>query len=116
MVYCFICFFITREPFIEHHHKGHDHVHDSSVSSVSIVSEGTLDLDYVRVPLPSLMLVIVGSRFQVHMFLLLLWLVTQFDDWLERLVEEKGDDLYRMKGILSVSDSEQRYVFQVIPQ
>ncbi|KAK6129924.1 hypothetical protein DH2020_036318 [Rehmannia glutinosa] len=61
------------------HHKGHhhDHVHDSSVSSVSIVSEGTLDLDY-------------------------------FDDWLERLIEEKGDDLYRMKGILSVSDSEQR--------
>ncbi|XP_057810346.1 uncharacterized protein LOC131024823 isoform X2 [Salvia miltiorrhiza] len=65
----------------EHHHKGHDHVHDSSVSSISIVSDGTLDLDY-------------------------------FDDWLERLVEEKGDDLYRMKGILSVSDSEQRYVFQ----
>ncbi|KAK6117021.1 hypothetical protein DH2020_049265 [Rehmannia glutinosa] len=67
------------------HHKGHhhDHVHDSSVSSVSIVSEGTLDLDY-------------------------------FDDWLERLIEEKGDDLYRMKGILSVSDSEQRYVFQAV--
>ncbi|KAL0371947.1 UNVERIFIED_CONTAM: COBW domain-containing protein 1 [Sesamum calycinum] len=63
------------------HH--HDHVHDSAVSSVSIVSEGTLDLDY-------------------------------FDDWLERLVEEKGDDLYRMKGILSVSDSEQRYVFQAV--
>lgn len=40
--------------------------------------------------------------------------VIQFDDWLERLIEEKGDDLYRMKGILSVTDSEQRYVFQVI--
>ncbi|KAL6578684.1 hypothetical protein OROMI_008900 [Orobanche minor] len=67
------------------HHKGHhhDHVHDSAVSSVSIVSEGTLDLDF-------------------------------FDDWLERLIEEKGDDLYRMKGILSVSDSEQRYVFQAV--
>ncbi|KAK4728234.1 hypothetical protein R3W88_021222 [Solanum pinnatisectum] len=65
------------------HHKGHhhDHVHDSAVSSVSIVSEGTLDLDEV-------------------------------DDWLERLIEENGDDLYRMKGVLSVSDSEQRYVFQ----
>ncbi|RAL41578.1 hypothetical protein DM860_013112 [Cuscuta australis] len=65
------------------HHKGkhHDHVHDSAVNSVSIVSEGTLDLDEV-------------------------------DDWLERLVEEKGEDLYRMKGILSVSGSEQRYVFQ----
>lgn len=31
------------------HHEGHhhDHVHDSSVSSVTIVSEGTLDLDEV---------------------------------------------------------------------
>ncbi|XP_075108735.1 uncharacterized protein LOC107808501 isoform X2 [Nicotiana tabacum] len=67
------------------HHKGHhhDHVHDSAVSSVSIVSEGTLDLDEV-------------------------------DDWLERLIEEQGDDLYRMKGVLSVSDSEERYVFQVL--
>lgn len=64
-------------------HKGHhhDHKHDSAVSSVSIVSEGTLDLD-------------------------------ELDDWLERLVEEKGDDLYRMKGVLSVNDSETRYVFQ----
>lgn len=64
-------------------HKGHhhDHKHDSAVSSVSIVSEGTLDLD-------------------------------ELDDWLERLVEEKGVDLYRMKGVLSVNDSETRYVFQ----
>ncbi|KAI3727977.1 hypothetical protein L6452_16601 [Arctium lappa] len=64
-------------------HQGHhhDHKHDSAVSSVSIVSEGTLDLD-------------------------------ELDDWLERLVEEKGEDLYRMKGVLSVSDSETRYVFQ----
>ncbi|XP_059649475.1 uncharacterized protein LOC132295293 [Cornus florida] len=65
------------------HHKGHhhNHVHDSAVSSVSIVSEGTLDLD-------------------------------ELDDWLERLVEEKGEDLYRMKGVLSVKDSHERYVFQ----
>ncbi|KAB1216119.1 hypothetical protein CJ030_MR4G006395 [Morella rubra] len=34
------------------------------------------------------------------------------DDWLERLIEEKGEDLYRMKGILSVTGSDQRYVFQ----
>lgn len=64
-------------------HKGHhhDHKHDSAATSVSIVSEGTLDLD-------------------------------ELDDWLERLVEEKGVDLYRMKGVLSVNDSETRYVFQ----
>ncbi|XP_054809669.1 uncharacterized protein LOC129311400 isoform X2 [Prosopis cineraria] len=67
-----------------HEHKGHhhhDHEHDSAVSSVSIVSEGTLDLD-------------------------------ELDDWLERLVEEKGEDLYRMKGVLSVDGSDQRYVLQ----
>ncbi|KAK3429768.1 hypothetical protein EUGRSUZ_E01256 [Eucalyptus grandis] len=64
-----------------HHHHHHDHVHDSAVSSVSIVSEGTLDLDEV-------------------------------DDWFERLTEQKGEDLYRMKGVLSVTGYEQRYVFQ----
>ncbi|KAF5198286.1 Hxxxd-type acyl-transferase family protein [Thalictrum thalictroides] len=37
----------------------------------------------------------------------------QVDDWLDRLIEEKGEDLYRMKGILSVNSSdERRYVFQ----
>ncbi|WCJ29033.1 Cobalamin biosynthesis CobW-like protein [Euphorbia peplus] len=75
----------AQEHQVGHHHEceshHHDHVHDSAVSSVSIVSEGTLDLDEV-------------------------------DDWLERLIEEKGEDLYRMKGVLSVSDTEQRYIFQ----
>ena len=32
-----------------HHHHHHDHVHDSAVSSVSIVSEGLLDLDEVLI-------------------------------------------------------------------
>lgn len=36
------------------------------------------------------------------------------DDWLERLIEEKGEDLYRMKGVLSINGSDQRYVFQVL--
>ncbi|XP_020576378.1 COBW domain-containing protein 1-like [Phalaenopsis equestris] len=65
----------------EHGHDHHDHVHDSAVSSVSIVSEGTVDLD-------------------------------EFNDWVERLVDEKGDDLYRMKGVISVKESTGRYVFQ----
>ncbi|XP_043718448.1 putative COBW domain-containing protein 7 isoform X2 [Telopea speciosissima] len=65
------------------HHGGHchDHEHDSAVSSVSIVSEGTMDLDEV-------------------------------DDWLQRLVEEKGENLYRLKGVLSVTGSDERYVVQ----
>ncbi|KAF8751050.1 hypothetical protein HU200_012248 [Digitaria exilis] len=63
---------------VGHHH---DHVHDSAVTSVSIVSEGILDLDEVN-------------------------------DWLERLVDEKGEDLYRLKGVISVNDSTGRFVFQ----
>ncbi|ONK71589.1 uncharacterized protein A4U43_C04F10250 [Asparagus officinalis] len=62
----------------EHHH---DHVHDAAVTSVSIVSEGTVDLDEVN-------------------------------DWLETLVNDKGEDLYRMKGVISVNESTGRYVFQ----
>lgn len=41
-------------------------------------------------------------------------MVVKVEDWLERLVEEKGEDLYRMKGVLAVDGSEQRYVFQVL--
>ncbi|KAG6788563.1 hypothetical protein POTOM_004631 [Populus tomentosa] len=52
----------TQEHHQRHHHN---HVHDSAVSSVSIVFEGMLDLDEV-------------------------------DDWLERLIEEKGDDLSKL--------------------
>uniref|UniRef100_J3M117 CobW/HypB/UreG nucleotide-binding domain-containing protein n=1 Tax=Oryza brachyantha TaxID=4533 RepID=J3M117_ORYBR len=66
----------------EHGHQHHHgHVHDSAVSSVSIVSEGVLDLDEVN-------------------------------DWLERLVEEKGEDLYRLKGVISVNESTGRFLFQ----
>ena len=45
--FCFPHFFSLA--FVIGHHKGHhrDHGHDSAVSSVSIVSEGTIDLDEV---------------------------------------------------------------------
>ncbi|XP_068650384.1 uncharacterized protein [Aristolochia californica] len=64
------------------HHEGYHHQdHDSAVSSVTIVSEGKLDLGEVN-------------------------------DWLERVVDEKGENLYRLKGILHIEGSEERYVFQ----
>ncbi|KMZ58451.1 Cobalamin synthesis protein/P47K family protein [Zostera marina] len=72
---------IQEQESHRHHHSHHGH--DAAVSSVSIVSEETLDLDEVN-------------------------------DWLERLVDEKKDDLYRVKGILSVNDPAGRFVFQGI--
>jgi len=38
--------------------------------------------------------------------------VTKLNNWLGWLLGEKGTDIFRMKGILNVAGSEQRYVFQ----
>jgi G3E family GTPase len=37
----------------------------------------------------------------------------QADMWLGNLLLERSDDIYRMKGLLSVSGMPQRFVFQV---
>ncbi|CAI9113932.1 OLC1v1037493C1 [Oldenlandia corymbosa var. corymbosa] len=66
----------------EHHdHHAHDHTHDPGVSSVSIVCEGSLDLEKANV-------------------------------WLGTLLLDRSEDIYRMKGLLSVEGMNERFVFQ----
>ncbi|KAH9626651.1 hypothetical protein KSS87_004652 [Heliosperma pusillum] len=65
----------------DHDHHSHDHTHDPGVSSVSIVCEGSLDLDKANM-------------------------------WLGTLLLERSEDIYRMKGLLSVQDMDERFVFQ----
>ncbi|KAK6915094.1 CobW/HypB/UreG, nucleotide-binding domain [Dillenia turbinata] len=65
----------------DHHHHSHDHTHDPGVSSVSIVCEGSLDLEKANI-------------------------------WLGTLLLERSDDIYRMKGLLSVRGMNERFVFQ----
>lgn len=67
----------------EHHdgHHSHDHTHDPGVSSVSIVCEGSLDLEKANM-------------------------------WLGTLLYEHSEDIYRMKGLLSVEGMDERFVFQ----
>ncbi|KAL2534014.1 plastid transcriptionally active 17 [Abeliophyllum distichum] len=67
----------------EHHdgHHSHDHTHDPGVSSVSIVCEGSLDLEKANM-------------------------------WLGTLLLERSEDIYRMKGLLSVDGMDERFVFQ----
>nr|KJB66363.1 hypothetical protein B456_010G137900 [Gossypium raimondii] len=68
----------------EHEHKHdhhHDHTHDPGVSSVSIVCEGSLDLEKANI-------------------------------WLGTLLLERSEDIYRMKGLLSVQGMDERFVFQ----
>ena len=36
----------------------------------------------------------------------------KFDDWLGELLSKHGQDIFRMKGVLSFSDAEERFVFQ----
>lgn len=69
----------------KHEHHGdshsHDHSHDPGVSSVSIVCEGSLNLEKANM-------------------------------WLGTLLMERSDDIYRMKGLLSVEGMPERFVFQ----
>lgn len=65
----------------DHHHDSHDHTHDPGVSSVSIVCEGSLDLEKANM-------------------------------WLGTLLMERSEDIYRMKGLLSVKGMNERFVFQ----
>ena len=37
----------------------------------------------------------------------------KMNGWLGTLLREKGVDIYRMKGVLSIAGQEQRFVFQV---
>ncbi|KAI5593715.1 hypothetical protein BDE02_03G030900 [Populus trichocarpa] len=62
-------------------HHSHDHTHDPGVSSVSIVCEGSLDLEKANI-------------------------------WLGTLLMERSEDIYRMKGLLSVQGMDERFVFQ----
>lgn len=39
----------------------------------------------------------------------------QANMWLGALLYQRSEDIYRMKGILSVQDMDERFVFQVTP-
>ena len=58
-----------------------EHVHDQTVTSLSIL-----------------------QPHNVHMSLL--------NEWLRDLLSTKGNDIYRMKGVLSISGSKEKFVFQ----
>ncbi len=38
----------------------------------------------------------------------------KFEQWLKRLLDEKGDDLYRLKGIVAFAGEPRRYVLQAV--
>jgi len=60
-----------------------EHMHDHTVSSVSISLPGDLVLDQVQ-------------------------------EWISNLLQTKGTEIYRMKGVLSIEHAEQRFVYQAV--
>eukprot|EP00310_Coccolithus_braarudii_P023490 CAMPEP_0183338848 /NCGR_PEP_ID=MMETSP0164_2-20130417/5993_1 /TAXON_ID=221442 /ORGANISM="Coccolithus pelagicus ssp braarudi, Strain PLY182g" /LENGTH=412 /DNA_ID=CAMNT_0025508761 /DNA_START=37 /DNA_END=1275 /DNA_ORIENTATION=- len=60
-----------------------DHSHDSTVSSLSILQEGEVDLDLVQA-------------------------------WVGDLLQNKGADIYRMKGVLAIAESDKKFVYQAV--
>mmetsp|Transcript_20765 Transcript_20765/g.52049 ORF Transcript_20765/g.52049 Transcript_20765/m.52049 type:complete len:335 (+) Transcript_20765:26-1030(+) len=61
--------------------EGHGHSHDSSITSVGIQKEGTLDLN-------------------------------RLNRWMSTLLKDKGVDIYRSKGVLSIQGMKEKFVFQ----
>ncbi|KVI00979.1 hypothetical protein Ccrd_020764, partial [Cynara cardunculus var. scolymus] len=61
-----------------------DHTHDPGVSLVIIVCEGCLDLEKVA------------------------------NFWLGTLLTDRSEDIYRMKGLLSIDGMNERFVFELI--
>ena len=60
-----------------------EHEHNTTVSSLSIVEKGELDLDAVQ-------------------------------EWVGTILQEKGADIYRMKGVLSIANADQKFVYQAV--
>jgi len=60
-----------------------EHVHDKSVSSVSIGMAGELDLDLVQ-------------------------------SWISDLLQNKGVDIFRMKGVLAIAHANEKFVYQAV--
>jgi len=60
-----------------------EHEHDTSVTSLSIVQPGDVDLDAVQA-------------------------------WVGDILQSKGADIYRMKGVLSIANAEQKFVYQAV--
>lgn len=66
------------------HEHAHTHLHDDSVVTVNFTVEGDLELD-------------------------------KFKAWLAELLwEEKGNDIFRMKGIISIKDEQNKYALQSV--
>jgi G3E family GTPase len=60
-----------------------EHEHDNTVSSLSILQPGDVDLDMVQT-------------------------------WVSKILQEKGADIYRMKGVLSIANAEEKFVYQAV--
>jgi G3E family GTPase len=60
-----------------------EHEHDSSVTSLSIVEKGELDLSLVQ-------------------------------EWVGELLQTKGADIFRMKGVLAIANADDKFVYQAV--
>jgi hypothetical protein len=60
-----------------------EHVHDASITSLSIIQPGVVDLDAVQ-------------------------------EWIANLLQEKGKDIFRTKGVIAIAHSAQKFVYQAV--
>eukprot|EP00850_Spirogloea_muscicola_P019882 SM000201S05938 [mRNA] locus=s201:122037:125201:- [translate_table: standard] len=72
----------------KHNHNHHDHVHD--------------DHSHVHDPGVTSVSIVCEGELDLE----------KINEWLGDLLQEKSEDLYRMKGVLAIEGSDERFVFQ----
>ncbi|KAJ9519565.1 hypothetical protein QJQ45_000656 [Haematococcus lacustris] len=100
------------------HHHAHGHKHDDRVSSVGIEVRGVA----LRFDAPAL-----AAQYVIHRMELVVLPTAvstsplqaegscnmqKLNEWLSKLLQERGVDLFRSKGVLSVAGSPHKHVFQ----
>ncbi|CAM6129969.1 unnamed protein product [Calypogeia fissa] len=86
------------------HHDDHDHDHDHHAEGHSHDHEHDHDHDHDHTHDPGVSSVSIVCGGNVD--------VDKVNDWLEALLSENQDNIYRMKGVLSIDNFDSRFVFQ----
>ena len=83
--------------------EGEDHEHDDRIGSLSIEQPGDVHQTLLEVAPPP---VNPNPNSDPH------FLPSYDQEWIQYTLRESGTDIYRMKGVLSISNVQEKYVYQ----
>ncbi len=86
----------------DHHSHGHAHPLETSAGKTDALNESLTDYRVLHNPAVSSIGIQLPGDIDMD----------KLNDWLSNLLAEQGENIYRMKGILSIADNNHRLIFQ----